>query len=112
MPAGLVEQNDGVKAGLDLGADFLEVRGHRLAVTVWHDKTGCRSLVRADRSEDVRPLGPLILGGGRAGSASGPATGQFVFLPNPRLILEPNFQLCSLRKLGLDFLDPEGGNLF
>ena len=62
VPAGLIEQHDGVVAGLDLSADLLQVLAHRLAVAVGHDQAGGGSLVGADRAEDVDPLGALIFG--------------------------------------------------
>src|SRR5829696_1700964 len=48
------------------------------------------ALSRADCSKDVGRGGPLVLGGGRARAAFGPASGDLVLLPDPRLIGEPD----------------------
>jgi hypothetical protein len=101
-----------VMAGLDLGADLLQVLVHCLAVAVGHHQAGGRSLVGADGAEDVGPLGALILRRGRTGSAPGPAAGDLVLLPDAGFILPPNLELGSLWKLVPDLLDPEGENLF
>lgn len=111
VPAGLIKQHDGVVAGLDLGADLLQVLAHRLAVAVGHHQAGGGSLVGADRTEDVGPLGALVLGRGRTGSAPGPAAGDLVLLPDARFILPPDLELGPLWELVPDLLDPEGENL-
>jgi hypothetical protein len=100
-----------VAAGLDLGADFLQVLAHRLPIAIEHDQASGRSLVGADRAEGVGPLGALILGRGRTGSAPGPAAGDLVLLPDAGFILPPDLKLGPLRELVADLLDPEGESL-
>ena len=46
MPAGLIDEQRGVRARRDLGGDFGQVRVHRLGVASGHDE-GCALAVRA-----------------------------------------------------------------
>ena len=90
MPAGLVEDEDGVGARRDRGTDLVEMRLHRGRVAVGHDETSALALIRADRAEDVGPLGALVVGRPGAGAATSPAAGDLVLLPDPRLVLPPD----------------------
>jgi hypothetical protein len=91
VPAGLVDQEDGVGSWRDGCGDLCKVQVHRLSVAGWQDQGCALALLRADRSEDV--------GGGRAlvprrawtGAAPGPAAGDFVLLTNAGLVGEPDF---------------------
>ncbi len=98
VPAGLVEDEDGVGARRDGGADLAEMRLHRRRVAVGHHEAGALALFRADCAEDVGPLGALIVGRPRPGAAPSPAAGDLVLLPDPRLVLEPELYGCVGRE--------------
>jgi hypothetical protein len=53
----------------------------------------------------------LVLGGGRARAAFGPASRDLVLLPNPRLIGEPDLERLAAG-LGLRKLLQTGGEVF
>ena len=53
MPAGLIEQHDGVGARRDLRGDFGQKQGHRLAVAPRHDEARALAALRADRAEHI-----------------------------------------------------------
>ena len=89
VPSGLVEDEDGMGARRDGGADLMEMRLHRLRVAVGHHQAGALALSRADRPEDVGPLGTLVVGRPRPGAATRPAAGDLVLLADARLVLPP-----------------------
>ena len=93
MPAGLIEQHDGMGAGRDQSADLFEMGLHRRGVAPGHDQAGRFALLGADRPEDVGGLGALVVR--RAGSCTTtrPAPGQLVLLADAGFILEPDFEL-------------------
>ena len=105
MPARLIEDENGVMARLDLGADFGEVGVHAMAVAMGHDHAGGRPVLWADRPEDVGPLRALILGRRRTGTSPCPASGELVLLAYARLVLPPEFDFGSGRKRVCDLLD-------
>ena len=77
----LVKHQYRVGAGVDGRADLGQVRGHRRRVAPRHDQRGALALLRADRAEDVRARGALVVRG--AWSCSTPARhalGHHVFL--------------------------------
>jgi len=98
MPSGLIEDHDGVGAGIDSGADLGQMRGHGRGVAPGHDQPGRLALLWADGAEDVGPFGALVVGRAGPGSAPGPTPGDGVFLPDPRLVLEPQLYLCPDRE--------------
>jgi len=91
MPAGLVEQQDGMSAGRHRAGDFGEVQGHGGGVAERQDETGGGAARRADRAEDIGRLRALVVRRRWPGAAPGPAPGDLVLLPDPGLILEPHF---------------------
>lgn len=60
-PAGLIDNENGVGAGGDGGADLGKMQVHRVRVAPWQDETRAFAFRRADRAEDVRPLRALIV---------------------------------------------------
>src|SRR5262249_50034177 len=60
VPAGLVDQEDGVGSGRDGCGDLGEVQVHRLGVAGRHDQGCTLALLRADCTEDVGGSGPLV----------------------------------------------------
>ena len=65
MPAGLIEQEDCVRAGRNLGCDLVEMKLHGLGVAGWQHEGGAGSAFRADRTEQIGRLGALIVDGAR-----------------------------------------------
>jgi hypothetical protein len=111
VPAGLIEQYDRMRAGSDLGGDFIEMELHALAVAGGQHQGGTGPKFRADRSEQIGRLRALIVHGARAGARPGPAIGQLVLLADPHLVLAPHFYCSAGRKLRADFRHA-GGKVF
>ena len=99
MPAGLVDQEDGVGAGRDDRGDLREVQVHRLGIAGRQDQGRALALLWADGAEDVGRGGPLITGSAGAGAALCPSAGDFVLLADTSLICEPNFYLVAVDRL-------------
>ena len=112
MPAGLIEQEDGVLAGRDLGGDFSQVQGHRLAVASGEDEGCTFPFLRTDRAEDIGRGGALVVGRRRPGSSSGPASRDLVLLADARLVGEPDFYIGRVDTLAFDDLCHTGGKAF
>src|SRR3954470_7064540 len=110
MPAGLVHQDEGVRAGCNRLRNLLQVQGHALRGAAGENQAGSLARSGADRAEEVGRGGPLVLRGGRARAAFGPAPGDLVLLPNPRLIGEPDLYRLAINRL-CDFLQA-GGKVF
>jgi hypothetical protein len=82
VPPGLINQQNGVAAGRDLGGDCRQVQGHRLGVAPRQDQAAALAPLGADRTEDVGRGGSLVLGRGRPSATSRPASGDLVLLAN------------------------------
>ena len=81
MPAGLIEQHDGMRTRGDFGGDLVEMELHRLGVAGRQHQGGAGPALGADRTEQVRQFGALIVRGARARTLPGPAIGQLVLCP-------------------------------
>ena len=90
MPARLIHQDKGMRPGCDRLRNLLQVQGHALGRAAGQNQARAFALSRTDGPEDVGRGGPLVLGGGRARAAFGPASRDLVLLPYPRLIGEPD----------------------
>ena len=112
MPAGLVEDQHGVRARRDRGGDLGEVEAHRLGVADRHDEGGALALFRADRPEDVGGGGALVVRRARTRAALGPAAGDLVLLADPRLVGEPDFYRGGVDALLAGDLVQAGGEAF
>jgi hypothetical protein len=66
MPAGLIEEQDCMRPGGDLGRDLIEMELHGLAVAGWQDQSGSGPKFGTDSTEQVGRLGALIVNGARA----------------------------------------------
>ena len=109
MPAGLIDQEDGVGAGRDGRGDLREVQVHRLGVAGRQDQGCTLALLRADRSEDVGGSGALVTGRAGAGAALRPAAGDLVLLADASLVGEPDFYGVAVdRLLARDCLQARG----
>jgi len=75
MPAGAVEQNDGVAVGRDDAADLGEVQVHRLGVGLGQDERSADIPRGTDRAEQIGPVVALIARRARPAAALGPNAG-------------------------------------
>ncbi len=90
MPAGLIDQQHGVRSRRDLGGDFGQMEVHRLRVAAWHDQGCALAVLGTDRAEDVSGGGSLIFGRARTRAALGPTPGDLVLLADAGLVGEPD----------------------
>jgi len=105
VPAGLVEQEDGMGAGGDGLGDLDQVQAHALGGAARQDQAGALALFRADGAVDVGGSGALVLQGDGPGAALGPAPGDLVLLPDPGLVLPPQLDLGPGRQPVPDLLE-------
>ena len=63
MPSGLIEDENGVGAGGDLGGDLVEMKLHGLGVAGGQHEGGTGSALRAYCAEQIGRLGALIVAG-------------------------------------------------
>lgn len=108
MPAGLIHDEDGVRARSDSLADLGKVQVHRVGIAPGQDQSGAGAARRADRAEDVGPFRALIMRRAGACAAPGPAPCDLVLLPDARLVLEPNFQCYAAADFLPDFFQRFG----
>ena len=99
VPAGLIDQEDGVGAGRDGLGDLDQMQVHRLGVAGRQDQGRALALLRADGAEDVGGGGALIAGRAWAGAALGPAAGDLVLLADASLVCEPDFYRVDVDRL-------------
>lgn len=93
VPAGLVEQEDGMGAGGDGPGDLDQVQAHALGGAARQNQAGALGLFRADGAVDVGRSGAPVLQGDGPGAALGPAPGDLVLLADPGLVLPPQLDL-------------------
>lgn len=108
MPAGAVEDDEGMGAGCD-GPGEMQV--HRRGVGARQDKAGADAPLGADGAEDV---GPLVAGvAHRAGPRPAPGLdpGGGGLLADPRFVLEPDFHRLARGRRG-EGLGYRGGEFF
>jgi hypothetical protein len=109
MPAGLVDQEDGVGAGRDDSGDLRKVQVHCLGIAGRQDQGRTLALLWADGAEDVGRGGPLITRSARTRATLCPAASDLVLLADTSLILEPYFYLVAVNGLFLgDFVQTRG----
>ena len=90
MPSGLIEDQDGMSTGSDLAGDFIDVELHGARVAGRKNNGGADAALGTDGAEQIGRLGALIVIEPRPGSLACPGVGEFVLLPNPHLVLEPD----------------------
>ena|SRR6478609_201489 len=91
MPAGSIEQQDGVFVRRDFPGDFGQVQVHRLGVAARQNERCALAFFRADGAEDIGRGGTLVTWRRWARSAPRPSPGDLVLLTDPRLVGEPDF---------------------
>ena len=62
MPAGLIEQQHGVRAGRDVFGDLGEMQVHRIGVAFGQDERRALAVLGRDRAENICRGGALVLG--------------------------------------------------
>lgn len=90
MPSRLINNQNGMCTGGNLGAVQLQVLAHSMSVGPRHDQPGSLASCRTERAKDVRSFRPLIVWRMGPGATAHPSAGDLVLLPHPRFILEPN----------------------
>src|ERR1700680_3119860 len=111
VPSGLIDEQDGMGVVSDRLGYLGEVQVHRRDVAERKDQPRRLALRRADRTEDIGRLGPLIVRGDRPRAAQCPAPGDLVLLADPGLVPEPDLYLLTRRLVARD-LRHNGGELF
>ena len=96
MPAGLIDEQRGVRARRDLGGDFGQVQVHGFGVAPGHDEGCALAVLGADCAEDIGGGGSLISGSAGARAALGPTPGDLVLLSDARLVGEPDLYRAGL----------------
>src|SRR5713226_3609822 len=101
MPAGLIEQQNGMRARRDGLGDFGQMQRHRGGVAARQDKAGGAAPGRADGTEDVGRAGALIVWRRGPCPAPCPSPGDLVLLADPGLVLKPDlYRLAGRVALG------------
>ena len=94
-----------MRAGGDLGADFGQVRIHRLGADAGQDERGPDAAIRAHGAEQVGRTVALVAWRARPAALVGPDISQGALLPDPGLVLPPDFERLAagvLRHGGTD----------
>ena len=100
VPAGAVEEQDGVGAAGDGPADLVEMGLHGLGVGEGHGEGRADTARRADGAEQVGAIVALVGRLARAGAAPGPLPDEPVLLSDPGLVLEPDLDRFALWDVG------------
>ena len=108
VPAGLIEDENGVGARGDLGGDLVKMKLHGFAVAGRQHQGSAGSALRAYRPEHIGGLGALVLDGARSRPLASPAVGELVLLPDPHLVLEPHLYRCARGEPRVDFRHASG----
>jgi hypothetical protein len=112
VPAGLIDQEDGVGIGCDSFGDFRQVQVHGLGVAGQQDQGGAPALVWADRAEDVGGSGALVARRDGTGTALGPPSRDLVLLANARFVGEPDFYRLAVERFLVRLSPDAWGNFF
>jgi hypothetical protein len=95
VPAGLIDDQDGMSAGIDGGADFRQMGVHRFGVAPRQDEADALALLRTDCAENIGRFGTLIVRCAGPCSAPGPAARDLVLLADAGFVLEPDLDLYA-----------------
>lgn len=105
VPAGLVQDENGMSAGHDCGADLPEVNLHHLGVGKRHYEGRALTELWADSAEDPGPFRSLIMRRARASARSCPTAGDQVLLPYTGFILKPDLDASAASMSYADLRD-------
>ena len=111
VPAGLIEQQNGMGSGGHRSGDLDQMQSHGGGIAAWQNKAGGDPLGRADGPEDVGRARSLIVRCRGAGPAPGPSPGDLVLLSDPGLVLKPDLYRLA-RRVALGDLVQAGGEVF
>ena len=103
MPSGLIEDENGVRAGSDFGCDLIEMKLHRFGVAKRQHEGSAGPVLGADGTEHIGRLRALIVDGPGPRALPGPAIGELVLLADAHFVLEPHLYGCAGRELRADF---------
>ena len=95
MPAGLIDDQHGMRAGIDGCGDFRQMSIHRFGIAPRQDEADGFALLWANRAEDIDPFGALIVRRAGARSAPGPTACDLVLLADASFVLEPELDLYA-----------------
>ena len=95
MPAGLIEQQHGMRTRRHGGGDLGDVQRHAFGVAAGQDKRCALALGWTDGTIDIRRGRALVLGRRWSCSPPRPAAGDAVLLVDPRLVLPPQLYGCA-----------------
>jgi hypothetical protein len=104
VPASAVEDQDGVRTGRDLSADFGQVDVHRLGADPRQHERRPGATLRAYGAEQIGGAVPLVARRARPVALVGPDIAQRALLTDPCLVLPPDFERLvagALRDRGL-----------
>jgi hypothetical protein len=87
MPSGLIEDENGVRAGSNFRCDLVEMKLHRFGVAKRQDEGGAGSEFGADCTEYIGRLRALVVDGAGTRAFPGPTVGELVLLTDPHLVL-------------------------
>jgi hypothetical protein len=90
VPPGLVHQNKTMRPCCHIARDLGQLQRHALCRAPRQNKSRALAQRRTDRPEDVDRGRPLVLRGRGTAAAPGPAPGELVLLPDPRLVRKPD----------------------
>ena len=90
MPSGLIEDQDGVRAGGDSAADLVKMQLHGLGVGVRQHQGRAGITRRANRTEQPGTAGAKVGDQSRTGAGFGPYPCSLGLLATAHLILEPD----------------------
>src|SRR4051794_15386949 len=100
MPAGAVEDDDGMSAGSDAAADLVEMTLHGVGIGERQDERGPGAPRGADGTEDVDPGVATVARRAGPCAAPRPEAGGGALLADPRLVLEPDLDRLAGGVLG------------
>jgi len=98
MPAGTVEDQQGVGFGSDPGADFAEMFAHSFGIGRGHDDGCANATGGADRAIDINGIVPVIPHHRRPGTDRRPDIGVGAFLAHAGFILKPYLDRLTRRR--------------
>jgi len=97
MPAGAVADQDGVRAGLHLRADLMQMLIHRFGIGRGHDDRSADLTGRADRAKYIDGVVTIIPDRGRPRANRSPLVRKPPLLAHPGFVLKPYLQWLARR---------------